>query len=128
MENNYFRLQRTSFCSGEDGQVRPLRETMYDAVIGWIYIFDFLNVKPEPTRLKHLFYYSIVLVENGGLAAAWYVDTDDPSPITNPLRQPVTLVALALCSLFGIAFMLMYYRYFHPEGRLPKPGTVARLV
>ena len=38
-------------------------------------MFDIVNVKDGPTRYKHAFYYTLVLVEDGILLAFWYIES-----------------------------------------------------
>ena len=43
--------------------------------MGLVFVFDIVNVKDGPTRYKHAFYYTLVLVEDGILLAFWYIES-----------------------------------------------------
>ena len=43
--------------------------------MGLVFVFDIVNVKDGPTRYKHGFYYTLVLIEDGILLAFWYVES-----------------------------------------------------
>ena len=43
--------------------------------MGLVFVFDIVNVKDGPTRYKHAFYYTLVLIEDGILLAFWYVES-----------------------------------------------------
>ena len=40
--------------------------------MGFVYAFDVIHLKDGPTRYKHLFFYTVIAIENGALLAAWY--------------------------------------------------------
>ena len=41
--------------------------------MGFVSIFDFINLKEGPTRLKHFFYYAVLTMEAGILMTLWYM-------------------------------------------------------
>ena len=43
--------------------------------MGLVFVFDIVNVKDGPTRYKHGFYYTLVLIEDVILLAFWYVES-----------------------------------------------------
>lgn len=45
---------------------------LYNVVMGFVCIFDYINLKEGPTRLKHLLYYSILSLEAAILMGLWY--------------------------------------------------------
>ena len=117
--------QGTSFCRSEQ------LEYLFNMIIGTVYLFCLLNIKDEPTRYKYSAYYVIVFIENTLFIALWYmkvtshslssiIGVGSPSPM-----QSITVnhTALAIASgvfgsfFAGIVFMLLYYRFFHPNGR-----------
>jgi hypothetical protein len=81
-------------------------------IIGAIYLFCFLNVKDEPTRYKYLSYYIIAFAENISLILLWYFKNDPTKWYHIP-----ALVAVISAFAAGILFMLIYYWFFHPNGR-----------
>ncbi|KAH7972047.1 hypothetical protein HPB52_005818 [Rhipicephalus sanguineus] len=113
--------QGTRFCDSDAGRPRPCREYLFNMLIGAIYLFCFLNVKDEPTRYKYSAYYVIAFLENTALIVLWYFRADPVLWYRLPL-----LVGVIGSFAVGILFMLIYYRFFHPNGRLPLYNPIAR--
>ncbi|CAG0884967.1 unnamed protein product [Cyprideis torosa] len=67
------RDNRTTFCTGPDNVPHPIQELLYNAVMAWVLIVDFMNLTSQPTRFKLLLYYGIVLVENATLGALFHI-------------------------------------------------------
>ncbi|RWS27213.1 hypothetical protein B4U80_04591 [Leptotrombidium deliense] len=109
--------QGTRFCDTERGDPRPCEEYLFNMVVGAIYLICFLNVKDEPTRFKYLAYYLILFFENSILITLWYMKTSsDPLKSLFWFHAPAfATVISAFC--MGIVFMLIYYRFLHPNGR-----------
>lgn len=109
--------QGTHFCQNEQF------EYLFDMVIGVIYLFCFLNIKDEPTRYKYTGYYLIKFTENCLFAFLWYFKVYHSPANSSTLhfsnQHAIAVVASVLSSfLIGILFMLIYYRYFHPNAKL----------
>ena len=49
---------------------------IYNVVMGFVYIFDYIHLKEGPTRLKHFFYYSVLTIEAAILMGLWYTETN----------------------------------------------------
>ncbi|XP_077522823.1 XK-related protein 6-like [Amblyomma americanum] len=113
--------QGTRFCDSDAGRPRPCREYLFNMLIGAIYLFCFLNVKDEPTRYKYSAYYVIAFLENTALIVLWYFRADPALWYRLPL-----LIGVIGSFVVGILFMLIYYRFFHPNGRLPLYNPIAR--
>lgn len=112
--------QGTRFCDTEQGEPRPCFEYALNMILGAIYLVCFLNVKDEPTRFKYLSYYLIVFVENVAFVLLWFFHSQSATTITNLnaiLYQLPVLIAVIASFVIGISFMLVYYRFFHPNGR-----------
>ncbi|XP_013775682.2 XK-related protein 4-like [Limulus polyphemus] len=113
--------QQTSFCDSETGEKRQCEEYLFNMAIGAVYLFCFLNVKDEPTRLKYLAYYIIVFIENSLMIILWYLRTDPSVWYHLP-----ALICVFLSFSLGITFMLLFYRFCHPETNIPyrnRPAT-----
>ena len=41
--------------------------------MGFVCIFDYINLKEGPTRLKYFFYYTVLTMEAGILMTVWYI-------------------------------------------------------
>ncbi|XP_061129185.1 XK-related protein 7-like isoform X2 [Syngnathus typhle] len=102
----------TDFCMSK------WEEIIYNMVVGIIYIFCWFNVKEGPSRLRMTVYYTVTLVENVALTAAWYTYR---GPHTSD-SYALVVVCLVACSFaLGTFFMLVYYCWLHPDG--PVLGT-----
>lgn len=112
--------QGTSFCSNEHA------EYVFNAIIGLIYLITFINIKDEPTRLKYTSYYTIVLLENIALTSLWYIRITSFTPHHSHLAQLLIYVGLICAFLCGIFFMMIYYRFAHPNGKLMWINKAAR--
>ncbi|XP_022237502.1 XK-related protein 4-like [Limulus polyphemus] len=106
--------QQTHFCDSETGEQRQCEEYLFNMVIGAIYLICFLNVKDEPTRYKVTAYYVIVFLENVTFTVLWYMRTEPTVWYHLP-----AFVGVFTSSLFGVSIMIVYYRFCHPNGRLP---------
>lgn len=71
-------------------------EIVYDIVMGWVMVFDFIHLKEGPTRLKMFLYYTIILLETIALMTIWYLQlTNHVSTVgiwNLPFLTPVFLV------------------------------------
>ena len=63
---------RTNFCGSMDDTRRPVSEFVYNIVIAAVLIFDIVNIKDGPTRLRNSVYYTIVTLENTVLMVFWW--------------------------------------------------------
>ena len=66
-------FQGTNYCGSAENIRRPFAEILYNLVMGFVSIFDFINLKEGPTRLKHFFYYAVLTMEAGILMTLWYM-------------------------------------------------------
>ncbi|KAG8195268.1 hypothetical protein JTE90_028419 [Oedothorax gibbosus] len=103
-------LMRTNFCASTSGQPRPLEEFVFNVVVGVIYVFCFVNVKDEPTRWKYATYYFLIGIENLVLVILWYLYADRELWFRVPL-----LTAVILCLAVGLACLVAYYVFLHPN-------------
>lgn len=106
-------LQKTEFCANEYGDEHPWQERLFNLVMSAIGITCFVNVKDEPTRFKYSCYYAAVLLENGLMVGMWYSRADPKLWYHLP-----SLVGVSASFVAGLLFMLTYYGFFHPNGRL----------
>lgn len=108
-------FDRTWFCrrSDSDSKINNSMEFVFCAVLGLVYLFEFLPTRDGATRGKYLFYYSVYFLENTTALALW-VTWASPKVRSSWWFYPVLVVTFCLF-VFGIAFMMVYYWYFHPE-------------
>lgn len=102
-------LQKTTACSTK------CEELLFCLVLGAIYIFSFFNAKEERTRYKYLIYYTFCFVENSSLMVLWILNAKTILPDNQWYFYPAIIghYAAFFC---GLAFMIIYYVYFHPSG------------
>lgn len=96
---------------------------MYNIVIGWVYTFVMINVKNEATRYKYIFYYIIMIGENATMIAFWYLAPDSASL----WYHLAALISTPVAFFVGLAFMLLYYRKYHPDGIMAMTNSSARI-
>ncbi|KAJ0171463.1 hypothetical protein K1T71_013013 [Dendrolimus kikuchii] len=84
---------------------RP-RKAYLSALIAFVYVFAYVNLQELNHRQKMVTFYIVMCVENWLLMVAWWW--------SGQAEGAAVLAAAASASfLAGIAFMLLYYRYFH---------------
>ncbi len=97
--------QDTDFCTTR------VEEVLFDCVMGAIHVFCFFNLKEGRTRYRALIFYSLMFVENTVLLAMWYLEGG---------RETMYAIPAAVFVwggfFLGIFFMMIYYRFLHPNG------------
>lgn len=112
-------FQKTRFCVDDKGIHHRCREYLFDAVIGFVYIFCFFNIREGMTRIRIIPYYVIMLLENTVFVVMWY-----------PFRTLYGDIEIAALSIvwgaFGIGLLCMisYYSFYHPS--LPVKGICVK--
>lgn len=100
--------QESDFCNHN-----KLYDFIFYLIFGMVYTFTHVSLNDGKTFWKYLFFYLILCVENITATIVWIVVADDS------LRNAVyyePIVYLNLISFFvGIAFMILYYKIFHPS-------------
>ncbi|XP_068625122.1 uncharacterized protein [Battus philenor] len=84
---------------------RP-RKTYLSALIAFVYVFAYINLQELNHRQKMMIFYCVMCVENWLLVSAWWWSG-------RASRAAPTAAAAAAAFCLGLAFMLLYYRYFH---------------
>ncbi|XP_039297310.1 XK-related protein 6 [Nilaparvata lugens] len=83
------------------------------AVLGLVYIFTYLCMSDGSTRNRYLVYYPVCFVENAAAILIWSLTADEH------LRSSWYFIPFIISGivpfLVGIVFMIIYYKYFHPE-------------
>lgn len=124
------RPQGTNFCGSAEGSRRPIAEFIYDVVIGWVFIFDFIHVKEGPTRIKQSVYYIINLLEMAAILTVWQlqIDQEDFGSFIHEDWYHIMLLSLVPgFFLVGLSFMTLFYCCHHPGGRMPDKSQRASL-
>jgi len=121
-------MMGTNYCGSGENRRRPFAEILYNLVMGFVCIFDYINLKEGPTRLKYFFYYTVLTMEAGILMTVWYIkileknvelDQDYVTWNTEKWYQLTSLVGTPTCFFAGLVFMAIYYRWHHPDGKMP---------
>ncbi|GBO99262.1 XK-related protein 4 [Eumeta japonica] len=84
------------------------RKAYLSALIAFVYVFAYINLQELNHRQKMITFYCVMLIENCLLVGAWAAGHSGG-------RHSPTVVAASMLASFltGLAFMLIYYRYFH---------------
>jgi len=102
--------QKTRFCDTR------CKEFFFNVVMATVYIFGYLNLLEGHTRLRYVFFYTIMYLENMALLMAWYAVV---STSADWYVIPV-LVGVFVGPLIGLLFMLVYYKCCHPNNLSPE--------
>ena len=131
-------FMRSNFCGSIDGVRRPVSELVYNVVMAFILVFDIVNIKEGPTRLKNLLYYSLITAEHGVLMYFWYrktssnlagLDTATHLPWSHSARyHMVSLAMVPALECCGLVFLFIYYTKLHPAGSMPDKTQAARII
>ncbi|XP_062267714.1 XK-related protein 5a [Platichthys flesus] len=104
--------QQPDICTG------PWCWPAFNAVMGLVHVFLFLNVKDGPSRYRMASFYTFMLVENATLLLAASDFLSEAS------WDSVTLPTTVLGSfLLGAASLVLYYRFLHPKSTEISQGT-----
>nr|CAD7456098.1 unnamed protein product [Timema tahoe] len=85
------------------------RKAAFSALIAIVYIFSYINLQEVNPRQKMITFYVVMFLENSLLVIAWLVGVWDEAPWYRDTVPFFVLVSFAT----GMAFMMLYYRYFH---------------
>ncbi|XP_010887802.1 XK-related protein 5a isoform X1 [Esox lucius] len=96
--------QQPDICTG------PWRWRLFNAAVGLVHIFLFLNVKDSPSRYRMAGFYVAMLLENAALlvVASDFLSEKSWGSITLPS-------AVLFSFLFGTISLVVYYRFLHPK-------------
>lgn len=117
-------MQKTNFCGSADGKRKPCEEFFYNVVVGWVFTFVMVNVKNAATRVKYAAYYTIMAGENAAMIALWFLD---PASAAHWYHLPA-LIGTCASFFLGLAFMVAYYRHYHPDGKMPNKSERGKLI
>ncbi|XP_050356048.1 uncharacterized protein LOC126777158 [Nymphalis io] len=85
---------------------RP-RKAYLSALIAFVYVFAYINLQEHNHRQKMVVFYCVMCVENCVLVTAWWWSW------RGALRPAAAAAGAAAAAAAGLAFMMLYYRYFH---------------
>ncbi len=74
-QKSFYVSQGTNFCGTAENRPRPVSEFLYNIVMGFVGIFEYLHLKDGPTRFKLIFFYLLTFGEGVALMTMWYQQT-----------------------------------------------------
>jgi len=93
-------------------KISKLQEIGLSLFVSYIHIFCYVNLEEQSTKLKIITFYAIMLVENILLMALWTLGEQVPTAVVGWDRDKI-YIAVSCSFLFGLFFMVIYYKYFH---------------
>ena len=116
---------RSNFCGSMDGVRRPVSEFVFNLVMAAVFIFDIVNLKEGPSRLKNTVYYIIVTLENSLLMYFWW----SGNFTLIGLDKIVIVGIFPILQMTAFIFLYIYYKKFHPDYRnIPNFSQTAHLL
>lgn len=132
-------LQKTAACSTRT------EEFFFCLILAIIHVFTFFNVKPDRTRFRYAFYYSVrfsqvffyhlndnfidtffliqvCFIENTTLVVLWWIKVYDNPPW---FHYPALIGQLGSFAL-SICLLACYYKCLHPNLLLPNVGICTK--
>lgn len=97
----------------EASKSKRFYELVFCATLGLVYIFTYLTPSDGRTRNRYLVYYPICFVENAAAITTWVLTAD--AGLRSSWYFIPFLISGIVPFLIGIVFMILYYRFFHPE-------------
>lgn len=99
--------ESTKFCNQQ-----RIYDILFFAIFGLVYTFTHVNLSEGRTRFKYVFFYVICFLENFIATTVWILEA------SYDLRSryyflPIIVVNM-LSFIFGIMFMIIYYKVCHP--------------
>lgn len=90
-----------------------LYDFLFYAIFGAVYIFTQVVLVEGPTCLKYTIFYSILFVENTIANILWILYDD--KDVQNLIYYWPIVYLNVIPFIFGIFFMVLYYKVFHPS-------------
>lgn len=99
-------LQNTDFCP------TVWEERIYNCIIGFIYCFDFFNLRVGKSRYRVFVFYSVIVIENIALLIVFVLCFKDAIKA----EEIAVMTSLIIGGMIiGLTSMLFYYGKFHPS-------------
>ncbi|XP_011498033.1 PREDICTED: XK-related protein 6 [Ceratosolen solmsi marchali] len=93
--------------------IERIKSILFTCVLGFIYIFIYLNPDDSGTYTKHLFYYTVCLLEN--ISASILILLSVPSNIDIVWYHYLISATCIISFIIGVIIMIFYYLKFHPS-------------
>ncbi|KAK1124664.1 hypothetical protein K0M31_006035 [Melipona bicolor] len=99
-------LQNTDFCP------TVWEERIYNCIIGFIYCFDFFNLRVGKSRYRVFVFYSVIVIENIAFLIVFVLCFKDAIKA----EEIAVMTSLIIGGMIiGLTSMLFYYGKFHPS-------------
>ncbi|CAK1552906.1 unnamed protein product [Leptosia nina] len=102
--------QKTTFCPNK------FEETLYNAVMGFVYCFCFINIKEGHTRYRLMLFYTLIITQNMGSLLLYVLLSDDEKQ--RKIWSIASTSCVVLGTVIGMVSMVLYYRFFHSNGQI----------
>lgn len=106
MGNFIYIFDKPYFCS-----YNCCTNYFFSIMLGTVFLFHFIATNDGPQKYKISFFYIVCGLENIASSVIFYLWVD---PRTNQYYQ-LYLIVIWICFVFGLAFKVIYYRWFHPN-------------
>lgn len=100
--------RETNFCNHN-----VFYDFLFYSIFGMVYVFIHVSLNDGKTFWKYLFFYLVLCLENIIATVIWILHADDRLKGTLYF-EPIIYINF-LSFLFGILFMIIYYKIFHPS-------------
>ncbi|XP_014203602.1 XK-related protein 6 [Copidosoma floridanum] len=94
--------------------IERVKSTLFSCVLGFVYIFIYLNPEDTSTFYRHLFYYVICFFENVS-ASVLILVTKLPADIDIAKYHYMLSASCIIPFILGVIFMIIYYLKYHPS-------------
>lgn len=99
--------QKLDFCNHN-----KLYDFIFFSIFGTVYIFTHVTLTEGKTLYKYIFFYGILFIENTIANVVWILKADNEVQETLYFHPIICLNVVPF--FFGIVFMILYYKVFHP--------------
>lgn len=106
MGNFIYIFDKPYFCS-----YNCCSNYFFSLMLGTVFLFHFIATNDGAQKYKILFFYIVCGLENIACSVIFYLFVDKQ---TNQYYQ-LYLIVIWICFVFGLAFKVIYYRWFHPN-------------
>ena len=90
-----------------------IKSTLFSCVLGFVFIFIYLNPEDTGTCTRHVIFYTICLLEN--ISASILIILCLPTDIDTVWYHYLISASCIIPFLLGIFIMMFYYIKFHPS-------------
>lgn len=89
-----------------------------------MFVFVLINVKSAATRVKYTVFYLLIAAENTTMIVLWYLQ---PDSLDRWYHLP-GLIGTCASFVLGLFFMFLYYRHYHPDGKMPRKNESPKFL